>query len=61
MGFSEPRWNIEFEFPRIAVFSGFLLEMSVDYSSISNCVRVGHFVSGRKTPTSLLDKEKRMT
>ena len=61
MGFSYPRGNIEFEFQRMKVFSGFQLEMGVDYSSIQNCAWVCHFVSDRKIPTSLLDKCNRMT
>ena len=41
------------------VISGLYLEKGVDYSSIQNCVWACHFVSVRKTPTSLLDKYKR--
>ena len=53
--------DTEFEFHSMKVFSEFQLEKCFAYSPIRNCAWVCHFVSNRKTPTSLLDKCKRMT
>ena len=61
MGFPYPSGNIKFQFPRVKVFSGFQFGKGADYSSIQNFVWACHFVSGRKIPTSLQDKCKRMT
>ena len=61
MGFSYPRENTEFKLQRIKVFSGFKLGKVVDYSYIQNYVWACQFASGRKIPSSLLDKCKRMT
>ena len=61
MIFSYPHENIEFEYQRTKAFLEFQPEKGVNYSSIKNCSWTCHFVLGRKIPTSLLNKHKRMT
>lgn len=67
LSFSYPRGKIEFESPRMKVFSGFQFGKSAlernffNYSSMQNFVQPFHIVSSRKTMTRLLDKYNRMT